>query len=92
MMETAEDDGELGLVKASANLLSDLEIALPKLLWRPGGTPSARGGRVHSKVKQQDLDYVLQLVRQSGMCCETTLMVLDRSSHSKANHSCLTPG
>ena len=40
-MDTAEDDDDLKLVKASAGLLSDLELALPKLLWRPSQTASS---------------------------------------------------
>lgn len=62
-MESNEDDtdAELKLVKASAGLLSDLQDALPKLLWRPSKT-TGRRGRVHSQVKRRDLDYVLKLV------------------------------
>ncbi|KAK4544327.1 hypothetical protein LTR36_004218 [Oleoguttula mirabilis] len=60
-METADDDADLKLVKASATLLADLEGALPKLLWRPSRDGAAHG-RVHTRVKQKDLDYVIKLI------------------------------
>ena len=63
-MENAEDDEDLKLFKASATLLSDLEACLPQLLWRRAKSPSSRG-RVHTQVKQRDLDHVLKLVRWS---------------------------
>ncbi|KAK3709468.1 hypothetical protein LTR37_010841 [Vermiconidia calcicola] len=60
-METTEDEDDLKLVQASAGLLSDLEAALPKLLWRPSTTGSGRG-EVHRQVKRRDLDYVIRLI------------------------------
>ncbi|RMY14724.1 hypothetical protein D0868_01291 [Hortaea werneckii] len=60
-MEGNDDDTDLQLIKASSTLLSDLQDALPKALWRPSRTDSARG-RVHSQVRQRDLDYILKLI------------------------------
>ena len=60
-MEGADDEDDVKLVKASATLLSDLEDALPKLLWKR----KRKDGdviRVHTQVKQRDLDYVIRLV------------------------------
>ena len=53
---TAEVDDELQLMRASAGLLSDLQIALSKLLWKRGPK------RVHQLVRTRDLDHVIQLV------------------------------
>ncbi|KAK3716189.1 hypothetical protein LTR37_006634 [Vermiconidia calcicola] len=61
MTETTEDEDDLKLVQASAGLLSNLEAALPKLLWRQSKTGSGRG-QVHRQVKQHDLDYVIKLI------------------------------
>jgi len=61
-IESPEDDADLKLIQASAGLLSDLELALPKLLWRPSKT-GVNHGRVHTQVKRKDLDYVIKLVR-----------------------------
>ncbi|RMY96738.1 hypothetical protein D0862_08433 [Hortaea werneckii] len=60
-MESNDDDADLQLIKASSTLLSDLQDALPKALWRPSKTDSAHG-RVHSHVRQRDLDYILKLI------------------------------
>ncbi|KAI7283739.1 hypothetical protein KC345_g2748 [Hortaea werneckii] len=60
-MESNDDDADLRLIKASSTLLSDLQDALPKALWRPSKTDSAHG-RVHSQVRQRDLDNILQLI------------------------------
>ena len=60
-MEALEEEDDLKLVRASVGLLSDLEAALPKVLWK-----SERGshrGRVHTQVKRRDLEYVIKLVR-----------------------------
>ena len=62
MATVLDDDDDLKLVKASAGLLSDLESALPRLLWRPAKNGNHRGC-VHTQIKQRDLDYVLKLVR-----------------------------
>jgi len=61
-MDTTEDDDDLELVRASASLLSDLEISLPKILWNPSKSGTGHGA-VHSQVKQKDLDYIINLVR-----------------------------
>ncbi|KAI4756293.1 hypothetical protein E4T52_11608 [Aureobasidium sp. EXF-3400] len=53
---TAEVDDELQLMRASAGLLSDLQVALSKLLWKRGAK------RVHQLVRTRDLDHVIQLV------------------------------
>ena len=65
----AEIDDDLQLMRASAGLLSDLQIALSKLLWKRRDK-----GRVHHLVRSRDLDHVVQLVRiamQLGLpaCC-----------------------
>ncbi|KAH0174553.1 cell morphogenesis protein-like protein, partial [Aureobasidium melanogenum] len=57
VMMAAEVDDELQLMRASAELLSDLQTALSKLLWKRGDK-----GRVHHLVRSRDLDHVIQLV------------------------------
>ena len=61
-----EDDAEIHLARASGNLLSDLELHLPRLLWKPAAGSSDRpeGTKVHQYVQSQDLDFILQLVLQ----------------------------
>lgn len=71
-----EDDSDLKLVKASSTLLADLEKALLRLLWRPSRTGFGHG-RVHSQVKNRDLEYVLKLVRN-----DTTLAELQEGHRS----------
>lgn len=56
-MMAAEVDDELKLMRASAGLLSDLQVALSRLLWKRGDK-----GRVHHLVRSRDLDHVIQLV------------------------------
>ncbi|KAG9611406.1 cell morphogenesis protein-like protein, partial [Aureobasidium melanogenum] len=56
-MMAAEVDDELQLMRASAGLLSDLQAALSKLLWKRGDK-----GRVHNLVRSRDLDHVIQLI------------------------------
>ncbi|OQO09429.1 hypothetical protein B0A48_04827 [Cryoendolithus antarcticus] len=46
-METADEDDDIRLVRASATLLSDLESSLLKVLWKKSTTGSNRGA-VHS--------------------------------------------
>lgn len=53
------DDEELILVKASAQLLLDLETALPRILWKLDDNGATRA---HRLVRQKDLDLVLNLV------------------------------
>ncbi|KAH0297034.1 cell morphogenesis protein-like protein, partial [Aureobasidium melanogenum] len=57
VMMAAEVDDELQLMRASAELLSDLQAALSKLLWKRGDK-----GRVHHLVRSRDLNHVIQLV------------------------------
>ncbi|CAD0095047.1 unnamed protein product, partial [Aureobasidium vineae] len=52
-----EVDDDLQLMRASAGLLSGLQIALSKLLWKRGDE-----GRVHHLVRSRDLDHVIQLI------------------------------
>ena len=86
-METAEDEDDLKLVQASAGLLSDLEVALPKLLWNPSKTGSSHG-RVHTQVKRRDLDHVIELVRVYRLkALGMTLIAGNRSNHSKASRN-----
>ncbi|KAK5709326.1 hypothetical protein LTR17_019897 [Elasticomyces elasticus] len=59
--ELTDDDADLKLVQASASLLSDLESALPKLLWRPSKT-EGKHGPVHSRAKRRDHDYIINLI------------------------------
>ena len=60
-MEALEEEDDLKLVRASVGLLSDLEAALPKVLWK--SKRGSHGGRVHTQVKRRDLEYVFKLVR-----------------------------
>jgi len=62
-MDGTEDDEDLKLVQASVGLLSDLQDALPKILRRPV-TAGGVNGRVHTQVRQRDLDYATRLVRR----------------------------
>lgn len=56
-MENTDEDEELKLIKASAGLLTDLEHGLHRLLFKPGMR------KAHTRVKQRDLDHVVNLVR-----------------------------
>lgn len=85
-MESLDDDEDLKLVKASAGLLSDLETALPKLLWKRVKTDN-ENRRVHSQVKQRDLDYVIRLVLLSYQVSRQDAYNYPRSINSKANHN-----
>ena len=90
-MESNDDDAALQLIKASSTLLSDLQDALPKTLWRPSKADSARG-RVHSQVRQRDLDHILKLVRYDAQKINyySPLMARIRSSLFKANRNSWT--
>ncbi|KAK5692963.1 hypothetical protein LTR97_010439 [Elasticomyces elasticus] len=59
--EITDGDADLKLVQASASLLSDLESALPKLLWRPSKT-EGKHGPVHSRAKRRDHDSIINLI------------------------------
>ncbi|KAK4900625.1 hypothetical protein LTR27_002341 [Elasticomyces elasticus] len=59
--EITDDDADLKLVQASVSLLSDLESALPKLLWRPSKT-EGKHGPVHPRAKRRDHDYIINLI------------------------------
>ena len=61
-METPDDEDDLKLAKQSAGLLSDLEAALPRVLWKASKNGS-NIPRVHTQVKRRDLNYVIRLVR-----------------------------
>ncbi|CAK1358262.1 unnamed protein product [Cercospora beticola] len=61
IMDGAEDDDDLKLIKASAGLLADLESDLPQVLWHKLKTPSARR-RAHKYVKRRDLNRLVQLI------------------------------
>jgi tubulin-specific chaperone D len=84
-MEGPDEEGDLKLVKASAGLLLDLEAALPKLLWKR--KTSSEGKRVHSQVKQRDLDYVIRLVILFQFVNIANVDGLYRLNHFKANLS-----
>ena len=92
-METVDDDDDLKLFQASASLLSDLEHALPKVLWkRSKGTIR---GAVHSSIKRPDLDYLITLVRPPGPATingPPLLTTRNRLSHSRVILSYWTPG
>lgn len=89
-MESPDDDDDLKLVQASAGLLSDLEAALPKLLWKaPKSNSNIR--RVHTQVKRRDLNYIIALVHLHHKSMATgALMFWCRLSPFKANRNCLT--
>ncbi|KAI5276405.1 hypothetical protein E4T47_00731 [Aureobasidium subglaciale] len=52
-----EVDDDLQMIRASPGLLTDLQVALKKLLFKRGIS-----SRVHSLVRSRDLDHVIQLV------------------------------
>ena len=54
-----EGDDDLQRIPHSAGLISDLQSALPKLLWKRHDS-----SRVHQLVRSCDLDHVVQLVSQ----------------------------
>ena len=89
-MDNSEEDDDLILVKASGILLTDLEDALPKLLWKPAKNGNAR--KVHSLVKRGDLDHVTRLVRAFTMPSLQVLISTGRSNLSKANLNCWMSG
>lgn len=62
-MEQTEEEDDVRLAKASAGLLSDLELHLPKLLWKSPKSGNDSHRRVHSRVRRKDLDYIINLVR-----------------------------
>lgn len=62
-MENTDEDEDLKLARASAGLLDDLQAAIPRLLWKANKHDGTTPRRVHSRVKQRDLDYVIKLVR-----------------------------
>jgi hypothetical protein len=89
IMDDDADESDLKLVRASASLIADLQDALPKLLWRQAH--SGRG-RVHTRVKNRDLQYVIALVRNHRLATSRLrLMARTRLSHSKANRNCWMP-
>jgi len=57
-----EEDEELQLVRASGALLADLEVNLPKLLWKRDKTSTSSKKKVHRYVKEDDLAFMVQLV------------------------------
>lgn len=61
VMEAHDEDEDIKLAKASAGLLADLETCLQKVLWKPSRNHASHG-RVHSRVRQKDLDYIINLV------------------------------
>ena len=65
-MDDADDEEDLELVRASAGLLSDLESALRKLLWKRQKTIT-RHKAVHKYVKRRDLQFVVNLVRSRSV-------------------------
>ena len=62
MMEGNDEDEDVKLARASAGLLSDLESCLEKVLWKKPAQNHTAHGRVHSRVRQKDLDYIINLV------------------------------
>lgn len=73
-MESPEDEEDVKLVKASAGLLADLEATLPRLLWKRRKSENA-ARRVHTQVKQRDLDYVIRLVSMLSLLSAIELIV-----------------
>ena len=63
-MEVADDEENLGLVKASVGLLADLENGIQKVVWKSHTTilPRNKSIPVHSQVKKRDLEWLVQLV------------------------------
>jgi hypothetical protein len=62
VMETNDEEEDVKLARVSAGLLADLESCLPKILWKASRNNDASHGRVHSRVRQKDLDYIINLV------------------------------
>ena len=62
IMEGNDEDEDVKLARASAGLLSDLESCLQKVLWKKSAQNTTTHGRVHSRVRQKDLDYIINLV------------------------------
>jgi len=61
-MEANDEDEDVKLARASAGLLADLESCLQKVLWKKPTQNNITHGRVHSRVRQKDLDYLINLV------------------------------
>jgi hypothetical protein len=61
-MEANDEDEDVKLARASAGLLADLESCLQKVLWKPSRNNGIPHGRVHSRVRKKDLDYLINLV------------------------------
>lgn len=64
-----EVDDDLQLMRASAGLLSDLHVAIEKLLWKQGDK------RVHHLVRSRDLDHVIQLVYHAYATDRSMLLI-----------------
>jgi hypothetical protein len=71
-----EEDSDIKLARASAGLLADVELCLPKLLWKPSRTNAERG-QVHSRVRRKDVDYIINLVCH---CLPILIIVEGRTS------------
>lgn len=61
-MEANDEDEDVKLARASAGLLADLELCLQKVLWKKPAPNHTTHGRVHSRVRQKDFDYLINLV------------------------------
>ncbi|KAM0716870.1 hypothetical protein Q7P37_006722 [Cladosporium fusiforme] len=61
-MEHNDEEDDVRLAKASAGLLTDLELHLPKLLWKSSRRDNNSHDSVHSRVRRKDLDYIINLI------------------------------
>jgi len=91
-MEHNEEDDDVKLAKASAGLLADLELCLPKVLWKACRTNHAERGRGHSHVRRKDVDYVINLVcLHPSVDIKFHVVLLTPSSSSRSNPSKASP-
>ena len=94
-----EDDqnDDVDLLKASTSLLSEIQDALPNLLWK-SGTRNALGEDsrvVHSQVRRRDLEFVVKRVGEFQVCFllfeYSRFARDDRLKPSKATRNSLIP-
>jgi hypothetical protein len=87
-MEGNDDDEDVKLARASAGLLADLELSLPKILWKKPAENQTAHGRVHSRVRQKDLDYIINLVCSTSwtdLQSHSSRLVIDRTLPRRAS-------
>jgi hypothetical protein len=89
-MEGNDEDEDVKLARASAGLLADLELSLPKVLWKKPAQNHTTHGRVHSRVRQKDLDYIINLVCSTSYTAiqsHSSRLAIDRTLPRRASPS-----